>query len=263
MPPLFLALALAAASASATSFEAEMALEREAFSAVEMAEKGVNVEDPADDLAVFDREGRSVLPPVLADLTGFTVEPGDAGWIATFTIASPLPEDPGLAVNFDVFLDRDGDPANNAETGVFRVGSDTIFMLLFGTKSKWHSTWWRHDPSTGRWDEQPQDPAYTKEGDRFTLTIPYAVLPRESRVPIRGFSLTSDAGITAIDIAPGKELPRILPGQAAPAPPKAQPAPPSTTAASPWTIVLHPTILLSTIAFLLGISLTMWWMRRQ
>jgi len=264
MRSVALLLALIATPAFAATFETQIALEREPFEYAATEEGTLTLEDPVDDLIVFDRDNRGTLPPVLADLTRMSVEPRDDGWIVTFELANPLPEDPGLAVNFDVFIDRDGDESNDATTGVFRAHSDTIFMLLHGTRTKWHSKWWTYDSATGRWNEQPNDPEYTLGDSTFTLKIPYAVIPREAGVPMRGFSLTSTGGITAIDIVPGTDFPPVLAVQPQPPQPTPTPPPTPTEVRAPSTGgLLSPTVVYSVIAFLLGVSLTMWWVRRK
>lgn len=195
---------------AATVYETDGTLEREPFPYVTTSLESTSAADSTDDLYVFDRQGRKTLPPVLADLTGMSIEPQEEGWLVTFQIAEPLPEDPGLAVNFDVFIDSDENEANNATTGVYRVGSDTIFMILHGTRTKWHSKWWKYNPGNGRWAEQDDKPVFSIGDGEYTLTIPYDVIAKEEGVKMRGFSLTSTGGITAIDVAPGKGLPAVL-----------------------------------------------------
>lgn len=257
---------LSATTAFAVSFDTEIALEREPFEYAATSTDGLIVEDTTDDLVVFDRQNRQTLPPVLADMTYFKVEPQEESWLVTFEIAEALPEDPGLAVNFDVFIDIDGDESNNPNTGVYRAHSDTIYMILHGSRTKWHSKYWTYDSSTGLWTEQPQKPAYEIGDGTYSLEIPYDQLPKESDIPIRGFSLTSTGGITAIDVIPGAEFPPVLAVQ--PTPPQAEPPPPKPQeqpTGGQFSIqgLLSPTVIYSIVAFLLGFSLAMLWKNRR
>ncbi len=198
-------LLLPASVGAATVFERESTNERETFEDVPLADAPVLLDDPRDDLVVFDRNGGAAVPPLLADITKVSLTEADDGWRVQVTTDAPFPADPGMPVNFHVYIDRPEVP--NAPSGVFRASSDLAFLLLFGTRTKWHSEHWTYDAASGRWLENTPFPFTVGERD-FTLTLPYSVLPRDSQGSIRFLALTSDnAGSTAIDVAPGEGLP--------------------------------------------------------
>lgn len=193
------------------TFEPDGTLEREEFVYTKVsAKKDTVVTDTVGDLTVFDRNGGQNIPPVLADLQKVTYSPTEEGWKVTFEIAQEMAQNPNLAVNFFLYADKDGDKSNNAPNGVYRTDSDTTYMILHGTRTKWHSKRWLFDEQTGRWNEQAKKPEFTVSGKEFTLLVPYSELPKENGIRMRAFSLTSDAGVTAVDIVPGKGLPKVL-----------------------------------------------------
>lgn len=194
----------------AITYEADGAAERNDFETITTGVNLQSIADTQDDITIFDKQERGILPSVVVDLTRMTVEQWDSEWVVTFITKEPLPEDPGMPINFDIFFDRDNNSQNNADYGVYRVGADTIAMILFGNRTKWHSKLWFYEPETGKWIEQDIPIDYTIGADQFSITIPYSVLPRDAKVPLRGFSLSSEDAITAIDVIPGNGLPALL-----------------------------------------------------
>jgi hypothetical protein len=191
-------------------FETDGTKEREEFpwSKTELA--ATQISDDTGDIVIFDQVGQRAVPGVIADLAGMTVTPGKDGWDILFRLKDPLPEDPGMPVNFDVFFDRDGDASNNAPDGVFRAGTDTAFLLLFGTRTKWHGQSWTFNTQTKRWQKQLESLEFKTSPKEFSFVVPYTVIPQKAGIKVRGFSLTSNnAGSTAVDVAPGKGLPPV------------------------------------------------------
>lgn len=191
-----------------TSFEADIALEREQFPWAKTVLKGAQVADDTNDLVFFDKKSERKATALQADLKRMQVQAGAGGWEVEFETVAAIPEDPGMPVNFDVFFDRDGDPSNNAPDGVFRAGSDAVFMILFGTRTKWHATSWSYVPAEKRWREGAA-PVYKVSPTKFSLTIPYELVPKNENILVRGFSLVLENGITAVDIVPGAGLPVV------------------------------------------------------
>lgn len=205
------------AAAAEPTFEPDGTLERKAFEYVKVNPAKITVtEDAEGDLTIFDRNGEKRVPPLLADLKKVSYEATESGWKVTFETVGPLPEDPGMAVNFFVYADSDGNEKNNAKNGVYRSGSDATYMILFGTRTKWHASRWIYDSATGKWNEQPSKPNFTYDRQTFTLTIPFSELPEEKGLKMRAFSLTSHEGVTAVDVAPGEGLPPVLQNQGEP-----------------------------------------------
>ncbi len=207
-----LLLPLLITKAFALTFENNAAAVREPYAMATLTGSGVAVDDPGDDIVVFDRARISSLPPLTADLTSFSVLPTGSGYTAVFQTKSPLPADPGMPVNFFVHLDADGDPSNNAAADGSGPGSDATVMLLFGTKTKWHSEWWQYDALQMRWNRQAEEPSFTATGSTFTLALPSQLILVPGKTTVRGFALTAvDRGPTAEDVAPGVGLPPLAP----------------------------------------------------
>jgi hypothetical protein len=209
-------------SALAVTYEPDATPEREAFENIEVDQNGSSTTDPTDDMVIFDAQMRNTMPPVLADLVRFELEHTAQGWLATFETAAPLPEDPGMPVNFFVYMDSDGIDSNNAVNDVFRTGTDSAVLLLFGTRTKWHAEWWKYLPATKEWQKQVIMPSFTAEGSVYTMLIPFSIMRENSPGEARAFALTSNnAGIISIDIAPGNGLPDVLEDGATPTTPGA------------------------------------------
>lgn len=187
---------------AAVVFESDQTREREPFATVTM--HAGSVEDPADDVTVFTRDGAPTVPTVSADITRVTFSRNSQRWEIAFETTEPLPDDPGMPVNLNVFIDRPDMP--NAPDGVYRAGIDTACMLLFGTVTKWHTQCWSY--LNGKWQKGGTFPYRLSRG-KATLSIPLTVLPADAS-GVRFFSLVSDnAGHEAIDVAPGAGLPPV------------------------------------------------------
>jgi hypothetical protein len=213
--------------AAALTYETDQTRERGPFESIQM--NRTSVDDAADDLTVFSRDGANTVPSVLADITHVSLSHNSKQWTIAFETAAPIPDDPGMPVNVDVFIDRPDMP--NAPDGVYRAGVDTACMLLFGTVSKWHTQCW--DYQNGKWQKGGTFPYLLSRG-KATLYLPFTVLPQDA-VGVRFFTLTSDnAGHDAIDVAPGDGLPP-LPVDASLAPLSPQTAP--TSMGGAWTII--------------------------
>ncbi|MDD5470044.1 MAG: hypothetical protein PHO92_04590 [Candidatus Peribacteraceae bacterium] len=202
---------LLVSQAYALSFESDPAAPRERYPMLILQAEGVHADDARDDLVVHDRRGRDIIPSLLADLTAFSVQPVDGVYVARFEIASPLPSDPGVPVNFFVYLDSDGDERNNAPATMSGPGSDAVVMLLFGTRTKWHSQWWQYDSVRKEWNRQEDAPPFTASGSVYTLALPSTLPLFPGKTMLRGFALTSDnAGSIAQDVVPGEGLPPLM-----------------------------------------------------
>ncbi len=230
MLSLLFSLLLTTASAADMLREVDMTPERQVFQTVPLSANGVTIEDPAtaDDVTVFDRTSGQGVPTYVPDITRVTVVPTDDGWLTTFTVRTAIPENPGIPVNFDLFLDSDGKSDNNAKDGVFRAGSDRVYLLLFGTSTKWHTMTWQFNPADGRWAQLTTPIPFKVDGKKATMTIPYTLWPKTSIVgTARAFSLAAmNGGASAVDVAPGTGLPPLRSGQVA-----QQPVAPSSVTA--------------------------------
>lgn len=243
---LMLATIVLPSGAFAMTTEQDMTREREAFPTLTLSAEGVTAQDEMEDLTLFDRSGTGRPPPVLADVTAVAMTPGADGWTVRFDLLGALPGNPDMPVNFDVLVVRDGMP--HAEDGVFRAGSDLAFLLLFGTRTRWHTETWTYDAAGRRWEAQPSVP-FGVEGNAVTLQIPYATLPRDTRGSARFLSLTSQSGATAVDIVPGNQLPAVREAAAVT-------TPTSSADASPSAVGFHWILgggaaLLGTIVFVI------------
>lgn len=207
------------ATVSAMLREPDMALEREPFASVALTAAGAAITDATgeDDLRLFDRGTGGEAPPFVVDLSSVDVVPGPDGWNVTFRFANPLPKEPSYPINFDLFFD-DGTARNNAPDGVFRAGTDKAFLLLFGTRTKWHTVTWQYDPASGRWAEITVPVGFTIGEKEVSLRIPASLLPLAPPrgATVRAFALTSLEGNTVVDVAPGAGLPAVR----APKPPR-------------------------------------------
>lgn len=204
LPFLFITQALA------ITFENDPAAIREPYPMLTLEEEGVYATDPVGDLVVHDRRDQQIVPPLLADMTEFAVRQSEKGYIAHFTIAAPLPDDPEVPMNFFVYINSDGNKSTNAPATMSGPGSDAVVMLLFGTRTKWHSQWWQFDAGQQQWNRQENKPTFTVAGSVFTLQIPEELQLYPGRTTLRGFALTSDnAGSTAQDVVPGEGLPPV------------------------------------------------------
>ncbi len=202
---------LLVSQASALTFESDPAIPRERYPMLILQDEGVHADDARDDLVVYDRRGQDIIPSLLADLTAFSVQRIDGVYVARFEIASPLPPDPGVPVNFFVYLDSDGDERNNASAAMSGPGSDAVIMLLFGTRTKWHSQWWQYDSVRKEWNRQEDAPPFTASGSVYTLALPSTLPLSPGKTMLRGFALTSDnAGSIAQDVVPGEGLPPLM-----------------------------------------------------
>ena len=195
---------------NAIEYQINGSVEREEFMYTKVSSDGTIVPDEIDDIIVFDRHHRNEPPSLLADITQVEYRATDDGWDVVFTVAEEIPEDPGMAVNFFVYIDSDGNKKNNAPNGVYRTNTDTTYMILHGTRTKWHSKRWLYDSKLGRWTEQPDKPQFTLGTTEFTLHIPYSEVPKKDGIEMRAFSLTAEKALTAIDIAPGTGIPKVL-----------------------------------------------------
>lgn len=210
---VFGALTVVAADPSALLREPDMTLERSAFEAVPLRADGAVMTDATGegDIVVFDRGTGGAAPDAIIDLSSVEMTPEGDAWKVLFRFVDPLPAEPQYPINFDLFVDSDGDRKNNAKTGVFRAGSDRAFLLLFGTKTKWHTLTWQFDPSNDRWAQLTTPVEFAIGEKDVTLTIPSSLLPMTppKNATVRAFALTSTGGITATDVAPGMALPEV------------------------------------------------------
>lgn len=204
------------AQSSVSSFlrEPDMALERESFEAVPLSENVIIQDDVvAEDIVVFDKSANGPLPPSILNISSVELVQTESAWKATYTFDASLPKQPSFPINVDLFLDSDGKSANNAKTGVFRAETDLAFLLLFGTRTKWHTLTWKYDPASGRWGQLMTPVEFSIGESEVTMTIPFSLLPKDipRGATVRGFALTSTGGVTAVDVAPGLGLPDVLP----------------------------------------------------
>lgn len=211
---------IAVAQSGAYPRENDMTVERKAFTGVPFLKTGATMTDATgnDDVVVFDRGTGAPLPELVIDLSSVDLVPAADGWKATFRFTEPLPAEPTYPINFDLFVDIDGKTENNAKTGVFRAGTDRAFLLLFGTKTKWHTLTWQYDPASDRWAQLTTPVTFTIGTNDVSMSIPDALLPLEParKSIVRAFALTSTGGVTAVDVAPGLALPAVrAPGEAA------------------------------------------------
>ena len=203
---IFLALLPVSVFAESSNiFEADIYPERQEFTWMDSSES----KDVQKDLVVFDKQNRKQVPKVLADIKSIKYTKETEGLKVEFETWEELPEDPGMPVNFQVFIDSDGKKENNAPDGVFRAGCDTAVMILFGTRTKWHSQSWVYDAGLKKWQKSETFPKYTIGKKNFSIVIPKELLTEGVPLKIRGMSLTSDDAITAIDVAPGQGLPPV------------------------------------------------------
>jgi hypothetical protein len=218
-------------ASAAMSFESDGTRERTAFETVRMNQS--TIDDATDDLTVFTRDGVQTVPEVMADITRVTMTNNTKRWEITVETATPLPDNPGMPVNIDVFIDRADIP--NAPNGVYRAGIDTACMLLFGTVTKWHTQCWSYEG--GKWQKGGTFPYLINRGTA-TLYIPLTVLP-EDAIGVRFFTLTSDnAGHEAVDVAPGTGLPPLP--EDLPQPTQMTPSrvSPPTSMGKVWSLIL-------------------------
>lgn len=250
LPVAIVAAALLAAAAGMTR-EADATRERLPFHDVPFTPAGAVMTDVSgpQDIVVFDRGTGGPAPAVTPDLVSVDVTPAADGWNAVFRFAEPLPAAPSFPINVDLFVDADGDSTNNAPTGVFRAGADGAFVLLFGTRTSWHTMAWSYDPATGRWAERTTPVAFTVDERAVTLAIPSALLPVPPAhgATARAFALTSTGGVTAVDVAPGVGLPPVRGAQAEAMQQQHVGGVPPTT------------IVAAVLAALLGVSVFLWW----
>ncbi len=217
---LFLSVASAAAPVSGLTRESDMTIDRHAFATVPLVASGATIRDvstPPDqksstagsDMVEFSPAEGSPLPPTLIDLQTVNMAPTDDGWKVEFSFIGSLPQKPDFPVNIDLFVDRDGRTSNNAETGVFRAGSDMAFLLLYGVKTGWHTLTWQYDVTTMRWIQMTTPIEFQVASTSASMVIPYALLPRQTLggQTVRAFALTSKDGVTVVDVAPGHGLP--------------------------------------------------------
>lgn len=251
MTALLLTL-LSAVSLAATAdypHEQDMTQERQEFQSVSLDANNPFISDDtgANDITVFGGAGS---PPFVIDLKSVGMAKTASGWTATFNFLGTLPKNPGYPVNFDLFVDRDGDTSNNAKTGVFRAGADTAFLLLYGTKTQWHTLTWEYDPTSARWNQMDQPVDFTVNPSSISMSIPFTLLPEQTHhnEDFRGFALTSSGGITAVDVAPGLGLPPV----------RFAPAPAQTTA----TTVRPTWVVLGILVVLFIGSVALWYRKR-
>jgi hypothetical protein len=181
--------------------------ERGTFESAPLSENGFEIQDSTNDTFVFTPAGAPGVLGLHADITRASMKPGSEAWNVSVELAKALPADPGMPVNIDLFVADVDKPV--APTGVFRAGINHGFMLLFGTRTKWHADSWIYDSKANRWNKDDVLITFSATGNLITMTIPYSALPKNIRGTARFFALASQSGITAVDIAPGKELPTL------------------------------------------------------
>lgn len=203
--------------ANAVDFQDDPYSARETYPTVALGSESEALDDPLDDIVVFDSRKQQIVPAVLTDLNKFSVVPHNDSYQAQFHVVAPLPEDPGVPVNLFVYLDLDGDTSNNAPAYGPGPESDAGVMLLFGTRTKWHTEVWKYDIGTKKWLKQPDEPAFTINGHDATVDLPASLGLKEGVTRLRAFSLTADEkGSFAEDIVPGEGLPALKKVEAAP-----------------------------------------------
>jgi len=198
----------AVVASKVSRFEDNIYLEREPFTWFEPTEKKNKAEDVQGDVVVFDRNNQHQPLSLIADIKSMSIEQVLSGWKISFELWDEIPADPGMPVNFHVFFDADSKTENNAPDGVFRAGTDTAYILLFGTKTKWHALGWVYDSTTKKWTQRTPLPTFEIAPKNFSMTIPFDIIKAGSLPKVRAMSLTSDLGITAIDVIPGNALPK-------------------------------------------------------
>ncbi len=206
--PLFASALIAVWVACISCAHAQMFVQGEAakrgsLPVLQLQDAPLSIVDPENDLSVFDGKNEGRLPTLLVDVQQVDMSLSGSGWLVVFQTYKAVPNDPGMPVNFNVFID----PPHHSNA-LWR-GEKLTCMLLFGTKTKWHTECWTADK--GATMKKIGTIPYTVESERFTMLIPFAFLSKQSAGSVHFVALTSNNfGSDAIDIAPGTLLPSII-----------------------------------------------------
>jgi hypothetical protein len=181
---------------------------REAF---KLAEGAGRVEDPLGD--VLDRFGvtSGILQP-WGDIERATLLKNDEAqaWDLTVTLGGALPDAPTYQAQFYLYMDIDGDAANNDPQGV-RVGTDAEFSVRYGAEKGWFADYRWYNKDADFWAMNKETAStFERNGNQLVLHVPFAEARADLAPYWRAAVAVADGPKTQIDVAPGTGFPPPL-----------------------------------------------------
>lgn len=223
-----------------------------------------SVDDPTGDVLTQNGTASNLHEP-WGDLTNVTWTKEATDWLVTATVAAPVPATPAEQTQFTVYVDADGNPANNMPPPGTRGDMDSEWSIKYSSQYGWgvDFEWYNPAPTAKVWAMNKKTAAVPAiSGNTLSLKIPFTELSANWSPRWRAIMALEDTnGNEEVDVVPGAGFPPANPNYKGPTTPGAPASATTSTVSSPANNTWIG-ILIAVIAVIVAGSAAFWFPRR-